>query len=80
MVEGFNELRAGGGAAGDFVFEDPAASGGFEGVPLELGVLSVGGDAGVADEIDVIFSKASAPNSNGYCVGAPAATVAGTHR
>ena len=59
MVECFNETRAGGGAAGDLVLEDPAAAGGFEGVALELGVLSVGGDAGVADEVEILGCHAS---------------------
>ncbi|MDJ0356804.1 hypothetical protein [Paenarthrobacter sp. PH39-S1] len=44
MVEGFGEPWAGGGAAGDFVFEDPAATGSFEGVSLDLGGLFIGGD------------------------------------
>lgn len=52
MVECFNEPRADGGAAGDFVFENPPATGRFKGVSLELGVLSVGGDAGVAVDVD----------------------------
>lgn len=59
MVECFNELRARGGAAGDLVFKDPPAAGGFEGIVLELGVLSVGGDAGVADEIVMLGCHAS---------------------
>lgn len=54
MIQCFNEPRAGGGAAGDFIFEDPASAGHFERVPLKLGILSVGGDAGVADEIEML--------------------------
>lgn len=54
MVERFNEPRACGDAAGDLVFEDPAAAGGFEGIALEMGVLSVGGNAGVTDEIELL--------------------------
>lgn len=54
VVERFNESWAGGGAAGDLVLEDPAAARRFKGVALKLGVLSVGGDAGVADEIEML--------------------------
>lgn len=54
VVECFSESWAGGGAAGYFVFEDPSAAGSLEGVSLKLGVLSVGGDAGVADEIEML--------------------------
>ena len=54
MVQCFGEPWTGGGAAGDFVFEDPAAASRCEGSALELGVLSVGGDAGVTDEIEML--------------------------
>jgi hypothetical protein len=40
----------GGGATGDLVFEDPAATGVFEGLALEFGVSSGGGDARVSDQ------------------------------
>ena len=54
MVQGSGESWSGGGAAGDFVFEDPATASFFKGIALELGVLSVGGDAGVTDEIEML--------------------------
>ena len=42
-----------------FVFEDPAAASRCEGIALELGVLSVGGDAGVTDEIELLGCHSS---------------------
>ncbi len=54
VVECFYESWTGGGAAGYFVLEDPAAAGSFKSIALELGVLSGGGDAGIADEIEML--------------------------
>ncbi|MBB5511952.1 hypothetical protein HD598_000639 [Neomicrococcus aestuarii] len=54
MVKCFNESRAGGGATGDCIFEDSAAAGSLKGIPLELGVLPIGRNTGVTDEIEML--------------------------
>jgi len=50
VVEGRGQAGAVGLPGGDLLLEDAEASGGVQGVELELEVLLVGGDAGEADE------------------------------